>query len=354
MVPCNPMVQRKNILDRKFVRYTLTGTLAITSIVVTGKLLNRLVAHTDAQSNQVKDETVTTEDVPDAKPAGAVVAPLQTQTTDQEPLITTYTVKTGDTISEIAAHFHVSENTIRWANDIPLKSTIRVGDELVILPFTGIQYKVKKGDTLSGITTTYGGDINEIMTINGLEDQKDIKPGDTILIPNGEIPNQAPAKPAAKPIQKTAPSKTESTTTNTAVTESQPESSEIKKHSTNSYFIRPLVHGVLTQGIHDDNAVDFGVPIGTSVRAAAAGRVIIARYGNNGGYGNYIVINHDNGSQTLYAHLSKIEVSANQTVDQGTEIGKSGNSGHSTGPHLHFGVHGSTNEFGDDSKGTQF
>ena len=86
------------------------------------------------------------------------------------------------------------------------------------------------------------------------------------------------------------------------------------------------------------------------------GEVIIAR-GNgayNGGYGNYIVIKHSNGTQTLYAHLSKVSVSVGDEVNTGEVIGKSGNTGRSTGPHLHFEVRGATNPFTKYKVGTHF
>ncbi|MDF2672109.1 MAG: Peptidase [Clostridiales bacterium] len=82
--------------------------------------------------------------------------------------------------------------------------------------------------------------------------------------------------------------------------------------------------------------IDLGVPSGTPVHAMAAGEVIIAKY--SGGYGNYIVINHGSGISTLYAHNSKLLVSVGSKVKSGQVISKSGNTGYSTGPHLHFEV----------------
>ena len=83
------------------------------------------------------------------------------------------------------------------------------------------------------------------------------------------------------------------------------------------------------------------------VRAAAAGTVIVASGagGWGGGYGKYIVIKHSNGVQTLYGHLSQVTVSVGETVTSGENIGKCGNTGKSTGPHLHFEVRGAKNSF---------
>jgi murein DD-endopeptidase MepM/ murein hydrolase activator NlpD len=110
-------------------------------------------------------------------------------------------------------------------------------------------------------------------------------------------------------------------------------------------LIRPA-NAVKTQGIHGHNGVDFGGPTGTSIKAAAGGTVTVARNGGyNGGYGSYVVISHPNGTQTLYAHMSSVGVSVGQNVGQGDYIGAIGNTGKSTGPHLHFEVRGARNPF---------
>ena len=82
--------------------------------------------------------------------------------------------------------------------------------------------------------------------------------------------------------------------------------------------------------------LDFGIPEGTPIRAAKGGTVVIAAY--TGGYGNYTCIDHGGGLSTCYGHQSGYAVSAGQSVDQGQVIGYSGNTGASTGPHLHFEV----------------
>ncbi|MFI9106213.1 M23 family metallopeptidase [Streptomyces fildesensis] len=85
---------------------------------------------------------------------------------------------------------------------------------------------------------------------------------------------------------------------------------------------------------HKHSGQDFVVPTGTQVRAVHGGTVVEAGWG--GAYGNNIVIKHGNGTYTQYGHLSKLEVSVGQTVSTSQEIGKSGSTGNSTGPHLHF------------------
>ena len=110
--------------------------------------------------------------------------------------------------------------------------------------------------------------------------------------------------------------------------------------------MRPIVGGRKSQGIHGYNAVDLAAPTGTPIIASASGKVIIARSsGYNGGYGLYVVISHPNGTQTLYAHMSKVNVSVGRFVERGEIIGAVGNTGKSTGPHLHFEVRGARNPF---------
>lgn len=97
------------------------------------------------------------------------------------------------------------------------------------------------------------------------------------------------------------------------------------------------VGGVLTQNFHPGhNGLDFGIVVGTPVEATMDGKVVHAGW-NNQGYGNLVIV--DNGTyKTYYAHLSSIPVSVGDSVTAGTTIGLSGNTGNSTGPHLHYEI----------------
>lgn len=111
-------------------------------------------------------------------------------------------------------------------------------------------------------------------------------------------------------------------------------------------FGNPLPNGRLSQGVHGWNGVDLAAPKGSAVYAAAAGTVIISRAsGWNGGYGLYVVVDHGDGTQTLYSHLSADNVTVGQKVTRGQQIGAVGNTGKSTGYHLHFEVRGAKNPF---------
>jgi murein DD-endopeptidase MepM/ murein hydrolase activator NlpD len=259
----------------------------------------------------------------EAGPAGAL-SDVDTVSPGTES-ISIYEVRPGDTLSSIALMFGISVNTIRWANDIPIGTPLRVGQSLVILPVSGVSHTVKKGDTIASIAKKYKGDPDEIRAFNGLSGDAELAVGDTIIVPDGEI-----APVVSAPSTRPATSKLRGT----------------DGPSISGYYIAPLANYRKTQGIHGYNGVDLASYFGAPVFAAADGDVIVAREGGyNGGYGSYIVIRHDNGTQTLYGHLSSVKVSAGMRVSQGFTIGTMGNSGRSTGPHLHFEVRGAKNPF---------
>ena len=233
--------------------------------------------------------------------------------------ISTYVVQEGDTISQIAEMFQVSTNTIRWGNDIDTQDIIQPGQRLVILPISGVRHIVDEGETLKSIAKKYEGDIDEILRFNELTSSSEIAIGDVVVIPNGEV--RSP-----KPVASSSGSYTKATIT------------------TNGYFINPVPGSVITQHLHGNNGIDLGAGVGTPIIAAASGEVIVSKQGGwNGGYGNYIVIKHANGTQTLYSHNSSNLVYVGQFVEQGETIGYIGQTGQATGPHVHFEVRGALN-----------
>jgi murein DD-endopeptidase MepM/ murein hydrolase activator NlpD len=252
--------------------------------------------------------------MPEEGPAGTI-ADIEKP---KNSTISLYVVREGDTLSEIAEMFDVSVNTIRWANDIPTRGTIRVGQTLTILPITGVKYTVEKGDTLSSIAKELHSDADEIAVFNGIEEGSALAVGTKLIIPNGEI-TVAVAAPAPRP-----------SSYGTTVSPTYA-----------GYYMRPISSGTKTQGIHGYNGVDLAASIGTPIMASASGSVIVVRNsGWNGGYGIYVVIKHDNGTQTLYAHNSSNIVSVGQRVVQGQVIGYIGSTGRSTGAHVHFEIRG--------------
>lgn len=238
--------------------------------------------------------------------------------------ISIYVVRPGDSLSGIAKMFNVSVNTIVWANDLKRASAIQEGQTLIILPVTGLRHTVVKGETVGSIAKKYKGDVNEILQFNDLSSGATLLAGQVILIPSGE-----------EPVSVSLPSR--------------PGRTAVRGGSGpvyDGYYLQPLVGGVKTQGLHGYNGVDLASRSGNDILASAAGQVIISKNsGWNGGYGKYVVIRHDNKTQTLYSHLSEALASVGQEVAQGEVIGKLGSTGNSTGPHLHFEIRGAKNPF---------
>ncbi len=238
--------------------------------------------------------------------------------------IRVYTVRAGDSLSMIAEMFNVTTNTIMWANDLTRATAIQPGDTLVILPIAGVRHIVKSGDTIESIAKKYEGNVEEILSYNQLASAEGLAAGDTLIIPGGAM-HSAPARgniAGASPVKSSG------------------------GNSVGAGLSHPAPGSVKSQGIHGYNAVDLAGSNGSAIRAAAAGEVIVAKSsGWNGGYGNYVVIKHANGVQTLYAHLSSLNIGVGSYVEQGETIGGMGNTGRSTGTHLHFEVRGGRNPF---------
>ncbi len=267
--------------------------------------------------------------LPESGPSGTM-ADVDSESLKKKDQISVYVVREGDSLSQIAKMFEVSVNTIVWANDIGKGDIIRAGQTLLILPVSGLEYTVRKKDTLNGIAKKYKADVKEIMAFNDISDATGLMVGDTIVIPGGKKTIIKYSSGRAKTVVR-----------------------GVNVPSYSRYYIRPINGGRNSRatakkphGLHGYNAVDLAAPTGTPIVASASGRVIISRNsGWNGGYGKYVVIEHPNGTQTLYGHSSGIIVKRGQNVVQGQVIGYIGSTGRSTGPHVHFEVRGAKNPF---------
>lgn len=259
--------------------------------------------------------------LPDSGPLGTI-ADIEDKTGSDQ--ISIYVVREGDNLSQIASMFNVSVNTIVWANDINRGSNITPGQTLVILPISGVKYEVKKGDTVKSIAKKLNSDADEIIQFNDLPHSGQLAEGQTIIVPNGEIAPMPSTKPGLK---------------------SNPVRGANGPYYA-GYYIRPIAAGHKSQGLHGYNGIDLADSCGAPVMASASGDVIISREGGwNGGYGNYVVIDHSNGTQTLYGHLLSNIVFAGWHVVQGQVIGYMGSTGKSTGCHVHFEIRGAKNPF---------
>lgn len=251
---------------------------------------------------------------------------------DDQPSV--YVVRKADSISQIADMFGVSVNTILWANDMKKGDKLVEGDVLFILPINGLEHTVTSGQTLQGIANLYKADINEILDYNDITKDAKLAVGDKLMIPNAEKSEES-----AKPVKNLGAS----------IAKDNQYYAAHPVQTLSGYFINPVPGARKSQGIHDKNGVDLAIAKGTPIRAAAAGTILLARNGYNGGFGNLVIISHSNGTQTLYAHQSSIAVSTGMKVTQGQTIGYVGSTGRSTGAHLHFEVHGARNPGADGS-----
>ena len=225
----------------------------------------------------------------------------------------TYTVKSGDTISGIAIKFGLKNiSTLISVNDIGNVRQLGAGQKLKIPSIDGIIYTVKSGDTLDAIATANNIKLKNLLDVNEL-DSEILTVGQQLFLPGVGLD------------QKTLQS-------HMGELFILPISASFRWSSPYGWRADPFT-GV--QSFH--TGVDMACPEGTPILAAMSGK--ISDVGTNRTYGNYIIINHGNGYQTLYAHMSKTIAKKGQWVSQGTKIGLVGSTGYSTGPHLHFMVY---------------
>ena len=253
--------------------------------------------------------------------------PLTYQGKQPEHDFSTYTVQPNDTPIGIAEQFGIKTETLLGGNPFLSEesSALQAGTELLILPVDGVLHDVVDGDSLEGLAQVYGVAVEEIIGYepNNLEFPFRLYPETQIMVP-GAVKEvfvwSAPSLPSR-------PSTSDSTGSGIAPL--------VQGTGT---FIWPVGYRRITQQYwYGHPAIDVGMPQGSPVIAADTGTVTWAGW-NVYGYGNLVVINHGNGYETYYAHLSGIGVQAGQVVNQGQYIGASGNTGRSSGPHLHVEI----------------
>ncbi len=241
----------------------------------------------------------------------------------------TYKVEEGDTLSTIARKFGLSLNTVLWANNFTVRSLIKPGMELAILPVDGVEHTVKSGDTLSGLASKYDVAADEVLAYNNLESADALKIGQELIIPGGELKAPAPTTRtvAVRDIFTTAP-------TTSGSNASLAKGARMIWPTDLKYIVRKL------SWFHTGWDIDCnGHSDGSSTNdnyAATDGIVQFA--GSKGGYGIAVEINHGNGLVTRYGHFHSLYVRVGDSVSAGTPLGRCGSTGKSTGTHLHFEV----------------
>lgn len=254
-----------------------------------------------------------TEEPPSEEPSSEEPLIAEELPAETRPGILTHTVSDGETLNGIAALLGVATSQIMADNQLLSAGEIVPGETLRVAR-DGILHLIKEGQTLTDISNTYGVSIDRITVANGISDPSRIFAGEEILIPGAT----------------------------TALWEAVVRFS----HGQSTRFIWALegevvsefgwrVHPVLGMR-HHHNGIDIDVPTGTIVHAAAAGKVFFI--GEQEGYGTTVILKHANEYYTLYGHLSKPLVRVGQFVEIGQGIAESGNTGISTGPHLHFEI----------------
>ncbi len=237
---------------------------------------------------------------------GPVPEPEPERPKPTKPTITVHRVAKGENLSTIAKEYGIDVNTILGANNLDDINTIRIGQELRVLSEIGVLHTIKSGENLWEIARKYKVSIDDIIAANGIEEPGRLIVGQEIFIPRGVPEKDLNYYRAQQGPQFIWP---------------------VKGRISSRYGQR---WGSMHHGI------DIAVPTGTRVAAAAAGKVTTAGYSSS--YGYLVVIDHGNGYETRYAHNSKLLVKAGQRVTQGQIIALSGNTGRSTGPHLHFEI----------------
>lgn len=306
------LYKKRGKLAQKFMHSGMAGITAL------GVLIAPIVAQEFPQNNSNIFENDSSSSV-----LAASIETGETATIVSDKLrdrIIDYKVEEGDTVGSIANKFGISEDTIRWQNNLT-KDTIKVGQNLEILPVTGIAHKVQKGDTIYSISKKYDASAQAIVdfpfNIFTNDETFELAIGQIVIVPEGVKPSSSGVAPAVNRRQITPDA-------GTVVASGQ--------------FVWPSAGTITQYFAWYHKGIDIANRAAPNILAADAGVVVVAGWPDNYGYGNRVVIDHGNGYRTLYAHMSRIYVVVGQSVSRGAALGQMGTTGRSTGIHLHFEV----------------
>lgn len=255
--------------------------------------------------------------------------------------ITQYVVQSGDTIIGIAEKHGLKPQTILWGNFDTLADDphrLQPDQKLNILPVDGVLYEWHAGDGLNGVAKFFGVTPEDIINWpgNGLDGETigdfsnpNIEPGTKVFVPGGERDFISWSAPL---ISRTDPASAKIFGPGFCGT-------IMDGYIGGGTFVWPSTERYLSGYDFSPSTNHWGIDIagdlGNPIYAADSGVVVYAGW-NDWGYGNAVVIDHGNGWQTLYAHLSQLYVGCGNSVSQGATIAAMGSTGRSTGPHLHF------------------
>lgn len=254
-----------------------------------------------------------------------------------------YEVVTGDTINSIAEKFGLKPETIAWSNPRSIVQVLRPGDRVIILPVDGVYHMAIGSSTISEIAAQYG--VNPYTILESEFNQiADLTP-DSIplngarLVIAGGIAEQISWSPPVVRVDSTSGGNGNSSGgSQISFAAGDPGSCGLVNNpGGGGAWVRPINGYTWIRGFASWHpAVDLAAPQGTSVYAANGGRVIFAGW-SSWGYGYTVVLAHGPFT-TIYAHLSRVDVSCGQDIAPGQQVAATGNSGNSSGPHLHFEI----------------
>jgi len=303
------LVTKRGRYTRPFLHTGMTGLFLVGLLLA--PIISQAVSHEEGQAmggivlGMVMGEMEITTSV-SVKPRDTVV---------------TYIVQSGDTVSSIANKFGVSIDTIRWQNDLASIDAIKPAQKIEIPPVTGMVHKVKRGETIYSIAKRYDVDAQQILNwpFNNYANDETfaLAVGQTLVVPDGVKPAEQLWDPKRY------------------VARTTPDAGVV---SATGQFVWPAAGKITQRYVWYHKAIDIANKSGPGILAADSGRVVVAGWPDGYGYGNRVIIDHGNGFQTLYAHMSNVSVGVGQSVNRGDVIGGMGATGRSSGVHLHFEI----------------
>ncbi|EKV56658.1 putative metalloendopeptidase-like membrane protein [Brachyspira hampsonii 30446] len=222
-----------------------------------------------------------------------------------------YIIEEGDNLTVISKKIGVNLDTLVSVNKMSNANRLRPGQKIVIPNRNGLLYTMKKNETIEDVAERYDVSLSRILNLNKISDTSSIEEGDDIFLPGAKYTLDERIDKFGQMFS--------IPTTITRIS------------SVFGYRVHPIT-GVRTKHM----GVDIPGRLNTPVYAARKGKVIFAGY--SGGYGNLVIVRHDKGYTTYYAHLNSITTRSGATVGVGVMIGRMGSTGRSTGSHLHFEV----------------
>jgi len=230
-----------------------------------------------------------------------------------------YTIQQGDTLYSIGNQFKVSIDAIKYTNGLSDSAVLSVGKEIIIPPASGLIHKVESGDTLNSIANEYDVPAQAIADFNYILDTGKLTVGTELVIPGGKIPVVVPVFVYSAPVA------------------SQGNSGRASPNK--GFCTWPTTVWTITQYYSwYHNGVDIAAGRQSAmppILACESGTVTRSGW-DPFGLGLHVIIDHGDGYQSVYGHMSRLDVSYGESVDRGEQIGVMGSTGNSTGPHTHF------------------